>query len=152
MCARFGHGPFLTFANSHKTNLAQVTAMARLAIAAILLLLVVCCAVHAATTPKVKIGARLGHYLTNGDQNGVLPKREPLRRSDGSSETLTAIWVLFTDKCGSGNGAQELNSKAIARRAKHGFVLLSFAFSPLIFECSNSLMVCFVQSTQLDCI
>lgn len=123
-------GHFLTFANSHKTNLAEVAAMARLVLAT-LLLLVACCAVHAAATPKVKIGARLGHYLTNGDQNGVLPKREPLRRSDGSTEALTAIWVLFTDKCGSGNGAQELNEKAIARRAKHGFVLPSLAVSLL---------------------
>jgi hypothetical protein len=67
-----------------------------------------------------KIGSRLGHFLAHGDENGVLPKHSSFRRSDGTSEETTAIWVLFTSKCGSVASPRELSAAALARRAKHG--------------------------------
>lgn len=100
----------------------QAASMARFVLAAILLAAVALCVVHGASNSSPKIGARLNHYLTHGDQDGVLPKHTSIRRSDGSNAVTTAIWIIFKDKCGSGNDAQVLSAAAIARRAKHGFV------------------------------
>lgn len=84
-----------------------------------------CCVLSTQASSKSKVGPRLKHFLENGNVNGVLPKRAVLKRSDGGSEETTAIWVLFSDKCGGLPTTRELSEKAIARRAKHGFVCSS---------------------------
>jgi hypothetical protein len=82
---------------------------------------------------NVKIGSRLGYFLENGDVDSVLPKQTTLRRSDGTYEETTAIWVLFNSKCGTSLENEGLTAKAIARRAKHGFVLIFIPFKCLLF-------------------
>lgn len=97
--------------------------MTRVAPLALVIVLVSAFAFAALASSEGKVGARLGHYMAHGDQNGVIPKRASFLRRDGSHEETTAIWVMFNAKCASVSRSHTLNEKALARRAKHGCVL-----------------------------
>jgi hypothetical protein len=90
-----------------------------------LLLAFVLYSVTASPVHSPKLGPRIGQFLSQGERDHSLPRRESIPTQSGSLEETTAIWILFNSKCADETPSRPLSDRAMVRRAKHGFVCLA---------------------------